>query len=104
MRSEFEPHNRVGRRKGALIYMLRAGSLTRTRPLTMAVPLCDAAAAVRSGASVEQVRAQSHSRIPTGRYGDSAEFAATAVFLCSVKASYITGSLVRCDGGLLANL
>ena len=27
------------------------------------------------------------------------EFAATAAFLCSAPASYVTGSLVRCDGG-----
>ncbi|MGO7954855.1 3-oxoacyl-ACP reductase, partial [Rhizobium ruizarguesonis] len=26
-------------------------------------------------------------------------FAATAAFLCSQPASFITGSLIRCDGG-----
>lgn len=86
-------------RDGITVNMLLPGRIATARTTAL-----DAATAVRSGASVEQVRAQSHSRIPTGRYGDSAEFAATAVFLCSVKASYITGSLVRCDGGLLANL
>ncbi len=42
--------------------------------------------------------------IPVGRYGEPAEFGAVGAFLCSALASYVTGSLVRCDGGLLAHL
>ena len=59
----------------------------------------DAAAAERSGRSVEDVRADAQKAIPARRYGTVEEFAATAAFLCSAPASYITGSLVRCDGG-----
>ena len=59
----------------------------------------DAAAAERSGKSVEAVRAASEQAIPARRYGTVEEFAATAAFLCSAPASYVTGSLVRCDGG-----
>ncbi len=59
----------------------------------------DAAAAERSGRSVEEVRAAAEKAIPARRYGTVEEFAATAAFLCSAPASYVTGSLVRCDGG-----
>lgn len=59
----------------------------------------DAAAAERSGRSVETVRAESEAAIPAGRYGSPEEFAAVAAFLCSAQASYVTGSLIRCDGG-----
>lgn len=40
--------------------------------------------------------------VPVGRYGTPEEVAETAVFLCSPKASYITGSNVVVDGGLTA--
>jgi 3-oxoacyl-[acyl-carrier protein] reductase len=59
----------------------------------------DAAAAERSGRDVDAVRAESEKAIPARRYGTVEEFAATAAFLCSAPASYVTGSLVRCDGG-----
>ncbi|EPE99053.1 SDR family oxidoreductase [Rhizobium grahamii] len=59
----------------------------------------DGAAAKRTGKSLEEIRAVKQAAIPVGRYGTVEEFAATAAFLCSQQASYITGSLVRCDGG-----
>jgi 3-oxoacyl-[acyl-carrier protein] reductase len=59
----------------------------------------DAAAAERSGRSVEEVKAASEKAIPARRYGTVEEFAATAAFLCSAPASYVTGSVIRCDGG-----
>jgi 3-oxoacyl-[acyl-carrier protein] reductase len=40
-------------------------------------------------------------RIPAGRLGDPAEFAALAAFLASGRASYITGQAIAVDGGLL---
>lgn len=39
--------------------------------------------------------------IPVGRKGTSEEIAATAAFLCSERASYITGQLIMVDGGLV---
>jgi 3-oxoacyl-[acyl-carrier protein] reductase len=64
----------------------------------------DAGRAKNTGQDVETVRAQSLAAIPAGRYGTPAEFAAAAVFLASERASYITGSQVRVDGGLIASL
>jgi len=39
--------------------------------------------------------------IPVGRKGTSEEIAGAAVFLCSERASYITGQLIMVDGGLV---
>ncbi|MGA0025446.1 MAG: 3-oxoacyl-ACP reductase FabG [Burkholderiales bacterium] len=37
--------------------------------------------------------------IPLGRYGDAEEIAATARFLCSPGAAYITGQIIHVNGG-----
>jgi NAD(P)-dependent dehydrogenase (short-subunit alcohol dehydrogenase family) len=39
-------------------------------------------------------------RIPMGRYGRTAEVAATIAFLASEGAAYITGQNIRVDGGI----
>ncbi len=59
----------------------------------------DAAAAKRQNKTVEEVAEASRAMIPTGRYGRVDEFASVAAFLVSSRASYVTGSVVRCDGG-----
>lgn len=64
----------------------------------------DEAAAGRTGRSVEQVQADSRSRIPAGRYGRPEEFGAVGAFLCSAAAGYVTGVALRCDGGLVTGL
>jgi 3-oxoacyl-[acyl-carrier protein] reductase len=79
---------------GITANMLLPGSIMTDRLKSL-----DAAAAERSGKSIEDVRTASEKAIPARRYGTVEEFAATAAFLCSAPASYVTGSLVRCDGG-----
>lgn len=64
----------------------------------------DRATAERERLPIEEVRARGESAIPAKRYGEPAEFGATAAFLCSAHASYITGTAVRCDGGLVPTL
>jgi 3-oxoacyl-[acyl-carrier protein] reductase len=51
------------------------------------------------GRSTADVAEESASSIPAGRYGDPAEYAAAVAFLASTRASYITGSVLRVDGG-----
>src|SRR5690606_3704900 len=60
--------------------------------------------AKRENRSVAEVSAQSASTIPMGRYGEPKEYADVAVFLASSRASYVTGSTIRVDGGLIANI
>jgi 3-oxoacyl-[acyl-carrier protein] reductase len=42
--------------------------------------------------------------IPAGRYGELREYGDPVAFLASERASYITGSVVRVDGGLLQSV
>lgn len=59
----------------------------------------NAATAERQGKSVEAVVEDSLATIPARRFGTPAEFADVAAFLVSERAAYVTGSVVRCDGG-----
>ena len=43
-----------------------------------------------------------HDALPLNRYGTEAELAGAIVFLCSDKASYITGQTLAVDGGFEA--
>ena len=81
---------------GVTVNMLLPGRIHTER-----VDELDAAAAGRTGKSVEATRTASRATIPAGRYGTVEEFAAVAAFLASAQASYVTGSLVRCDGGAI---
>lgn len=68
--------------------------------------LVDLAEAIskREGGSVQEAYAGWESEIPMGRVGEPHEFAALAAFLCSEKASYITGQSVAVDGGWIKGL
>ena len=59
----------------------------------------DAANAERQGVTVPEVQATSLANIPARRFGTAKEFAAVATFLLSAPAGYITGSMIRVDGG-----
>lgn len=74
------------------------------RIATSRIARLNEAKAAREGRSADEVSAESVSSIPIGRYGDPKEFADAVVFLASDRASYITGSVLRVDGGLLQNV
>jgi 3-oxoacyl-[acyl-carrier protein] reductase len=64
----------------------------------------DQAQALREGIALEEVQRRSRASLPAGRYGDPEEFAAVVSFLASARASYVTGSVVRVDGGLIRSV
>jgi 3-oxoacyl-[acyl-carrier protein] reductase len=61
----------------------------------------DAGKAEKTSKTIEAVQEASRAEIPAGRYGTPEEFAAVAVFLASARASYVTGSAIRVDGGMI---
>lgn len=74
------------------------------RIATQRIAALDQAKAKREGKSENLVAQESISSIPMQRYGDPSEYADMVAFLASARASYITGSVFRVDGGLLANI
>jgi 3-oxoacyl-[acyl-carrier protein] reductase len=57
-----------------------------------------------SAGSREEAEASAREAVPVGRLGTVEELAAAAVFLCSERASYITGTTLLVDGGLTASV
>ena len=57
--------------------------------------------AVKLNVPVEQVRAEMEAQVPMQRIGDPEEYANLVCFLASQQASYITGTSIPIDGGLL---
>jgi 3-oxoacyl-[acyl-carrier protein] reductase len=66
---------------------------------TPALGRFERARALQEAKSFEEVRREHVAQIPLGRLGSSEEFADVVVFLCSSRASFVTGSVVRVDGG-----
>jgi 3-oxoacyl-[acyl-carrier protein] reductase len=64
----------------------------------------DESRAKREGRSLDEVTADSHAGIPIGRYGEPEEYAAVVAFLASERAAYVTGSIVRVDGGAIPSV
>ena len=62
------------------------------------------ATAQQQAIPVADVNAHWMQEIPMQRLGEPAEFAALAAFLCSARASYITGSSIAVDGGWIKSL
>ncbi|GAB3157966.1 SDR family oxidoreductase [Amycolatopsis stemonae] len=84
---------------GVTVNLLLPGRIATDRVATL-----DEANARRAGRPVADVARDARAAIPAGRYGEPAEFGAAAAFLCGAPASYITGTALRCDGGLVPTL
>jgi len=84
---------------GVTVNVLMPGRIATER-----VGLTDEATAARENIPVEVVRQRSWAQIPMGRYGTPEEIAAVAAFACSDLASYMTGSVLRVDGGYVRHV
>lgn len=85
--SEVAPH-------GITVNTLLPGRIDTPR-----IQRLDAARAAATGVTPDQARAESVKSIPAGRVGTPEEFGAVAAFLASPVAAYVTGSMIRVDGG-----
>ncbi|MBV6274312.1 SDR family oxidoreductase [Alcaligenaceae bacterium CGII-47] len=74
------------------------------RIATARIQQLDEAKAARDGVSIEQIQKASTQTIPMQRYGRTEEYGQVVAFLASQAASYVTGSVMRVDGGLIANI
>jgi 3-oxoacyl-[acyl-carrier protein] reductase len=84
---------------GITVNMIHPGRIATDRTAQI-----DQLHASSSGATVEEVQANSQRLIPVGRYGTPEEFASAALYLCSDASRYITGEQLRVDGGLVRSL
>lgn len=90
-------HETAGR--GVTVNMINPGRIDTSR-----VAELDAAAAAGSQRPLSAVREESQAGIPAGRYGRSSEFADVVTFICSERASYVTGTQIDVDGGMSRSL
>jgi 3-oxoacyl-[acyl-carrier protein] reductase len=74
------------------------------RIATPRITFLDEQKAKREGRTVEDVAAESVGSIPAGRYGQPEEYGDVVAFLASERAAYLTGSVIRVDGGLIASI
>jgi 3-oxoacyl-[acyl-carrier protein] reductase len=71
---------------------------------TARVRSLDETRAADTGATIDEIQAQTRARIPLGRYGDPVELGRVVAFLLSPAASYLDGVILPVDGGMLRSL
>lgn len=86
-------------RDGITVNVVLPGRIATDR-----IRFLDQQKADREGRSIDAVVAESTASIPVGRYGDPQEYAGVITFLASEHASYVTGSILRVDGGLISSI
>lgn len=84
---------------GVLVNMIVPGRIATAR-----IRQLDETRAAREGKPLEEIVGASTASIPMRRYGEPREYADVVAFLASACASYVTGSIVRVDGGLIGSI
>lgn len=82
-------------------YNIRVNTVAPGRIATDRTRELDQRKADRLGVERARVEAESRQQIPLNRYGDPAEFARAVAFLASNASSYVTGSTLMVDGGMV---
>ena len=80
---------------------IRINNLMPGRIDTDRVKSLDKINAEKSGISVSEIKLKNEATIPIGRYGNIEEFGKAGAFLLSSAASYITGTSLAVDGGIM---
>jgi 3-oxoacyl-[acyl-carrier protein] reductase len=86
-------------RDGITVNMLLPGGIRTQR----VVDIWEAWAK-KSGKTAAQHEAEQTAKTAVGRIGTIEEFGAVAAFIAGVQAAYITGSMIRIDGGMIASI
>ncbi len=82
-------------------YNILVNSVAPGRVATDRTAYLDQLKADKQGISKQQVVEESLRNIPLQRYGDPEEFAKVVCFLASGVSSYVTGSTIMVDGGMV---
>ncbi|ALS23065.1 MULTISPECIES: SDR family oxidoreductase [Paenibacillus] len=85
-------------------YHILVNTVAPGRIATDRVAFLDELKAKKTGQTREQVEEQSKKQIPLGRYGTPEEFAKVVVFLVSDASTYMTGSSILIDGGMIKSI
>ncbi|NLI92634.1 MAG: SDR family oxidoreductase [Peptococcaceae bacterium] len=82
-----------------LVHTVAPGRIATDR-----VAFLDKLKAEKMGITPEEVAAQSRKTIPLGRYGEPEELAKVVAFLVSGACTYMTGSVIQIDGGMIKSV
>lgn len=74
------------------------------RIATSRIERLNEARAEKEGRTVDEISKESTATIPVGRYGRPEEFADVVTFLASDRSSFVHGSMIRVDGGMIPNV
>ncbi|MEH7415755.1 SDR family oxidoreductase [Neobacillus drentensis] len=85
-------------------YRILVNTIAPGRIATDRVDFLDRLKAEKLNVPKEQITEQSKMTIPLGRYGEPEEFANVVAFLASDASSYMTGSSILVDGGMVKSI